>query len=65
METISNRSHTYHITDFEKDCPRRTVLNSAVWNINTTGEARGYWLYSDDIKTFLNFDTEQNLKVCC
>ena len=65
MEIISNTSHTNHTIDFEKECPRRTVLDSAVWNTNTTGEARGYWLYSDDIKAFLNFDTEGNLKVYC
>ena len=64
MEIISNRSHTYHIIDFEKECPGRTVLNSAVWNINTTGEAKGYWLYSNDIKNFLTFNIEGKLKVC-
>ena len=65
IETISITSHTYHIIDFGKECPTRTVLNSAVWNINTTGEARGYWLYSNDIKNFLTFNTEGKLKVCC
>ena len=61
METISNTFHIY----FKKECPRRAVLTSAVWNINVTGEPTGYWLYSDGIKTFLTFDTEGNLKVCC
>ena len=65
MKTILITSNIYHIIKFEKECPTRTVLNSATWNINTTGEVRGYRLYSNDIKTFLTFDTEGKLKVCC
>ena len=64
MKTIPITSHPYHIIDFENECQTRRVLNSAVWNINTTGEARGFWLYSNDIKIFLTFDTEGKLKVC-
>lgn len=64
METIPIASHTYHTIDVKKECSVRAVLNSAAWNINTIGEARGYWHYIEDIKIFLSFDAEGKLKVC-
>ena len=37
-----------------------TLHNSALWNIDLEG---GYWHYSNDIKTYLTFDSKGKLKV--